>query len=47
MWGIDTPDGAMAILEEQRKEIIGEPRNLEEQAIRLSDGGGLQILRYG
>ncbi len=35
MWGINTPDEAMAILEEQRKEIAGEPCNLEEQAIKL------------
>ena len=35
MWGIVTPDEAAAIIEEQRKEIKGEPRNLEEQAISL------------
>ena len=35
MWGVRTPQEAAAIIEEQRKEISGEPRNLEEQAISL------------
>ena len=35
MWGVVTPEEAAAKIEEQRKEIIGEPRNLEEQAISL------------
>lgn len=35
LWGISTPDEAMAIIEEQKKEIKGEPANLEEQAISL------------
>ncbi|MBQ4095969.1 MAG: UDP-galactopyranose mutase [Oscillospiraceae bacterium] len=35
MWNIRTPDEAIAIIEEQRKEITGEPKNLEEQAISL------------
>lgn len=35
MWGISTPQEAKAIIEEQRKEISGEPQNLEEQAISL------------
>lgn len=35
MWGITTADEAKAIIEEQRKEINGEPKNLEEQAISL------------
>lgn len=35
MWGVVTPEQAMAKIEEQKKEIIGEPRNLEEQAISL------------
>lgn len=35
MWGVVTPEDAMAKIEEQRKEITGEPRNLEEQAISL------------
>jgi len=35
MWGIVTPEEALAKIEEQRKEITGEPKNLEEQAISL------------
>ena len=35
MWGVVTPDEAKAKIDEQRKEIIGEPKNLEEQAISL------------
>lgn len=35
MWGVVTPEEAMAKIEEQRKEIKGEPTNLEEQAISL------------
>ena len=35
MWGISTPQEAREIIERQRAEIAGEPRNLEEQAIRL------------
>ena len=35
MWGVVTPEEAMARIEEQRREIAGEPRNLEEQAISL------------
>ena len=35
MWGVTTPEEAITIIEKQRKEIIGEPRNLEEQAISL------------
>lgn len=35
MWGVVTPEEAMAKIEEQRKEICGEPQNLEEQAISL------------
>ena len=35
MWGVVTPEEAAAKIEEQRKEIIGEPKNLEEQAISL------------
>ena len=35
MWGINTPQQAGAILEQQCKEITGEPKNLEEQAIKL------------
>ena len=35
MWGVVTPEEAAAKIEEQKKEIQGEPRNLEEQAISL------------
>ena len=35
MWGVVTPQEAAAKIEEQRKEIKGEPQNLEEQAISL------------
>lgn len=33
MWGIKTPEEAKKIIEEQRKMIVGKPKNLEEQAI--------------
>ena len=35
MWGVRTPAEARAVIEKQRREITGEPRNLEEQAISL------------
>ena len=35
MWGVVTPEEAAAKIAEQRKEISGEPKNLEEQAISL------------
>ena len=35
MWGVVTPEQAAAKIAEQRREITGEPRNLEEQAISL------------
>ena len=35
MWNVVTPEEAMAKIEEQKKEIKGEPQNLEEQAISL------------
>ena len=35
MWGVVTPEEAAAKIEEQRKEITSEPKNLEEQAISL------------
>lgn len=35
MFGISTPEEARTIIEKQRAEIQGEPKNLEEQAIRL------------
>lgn len=36
MWAVVTPEEAAAKIEEQRKEITGEPQNLEEQAISLT-----------
>ena len=33
LWGVVTPEEAQAKIDEQRKEISVEPRNLEEQAI--------------
>lgn len=35
MWGVTTPEEAREKIAEQRKEITGEPKNLEEQAISL------------
>ena len=35
MWGVNTPQEAQVILEKQRAEITDQPRNLEEQAIKL------------
>lgn len=35
MWGVVTPEEALARIEEQKKEVKGEPKNLEEQAISL------------
>ena len=35
MWGVRTPAEAKKMIEKQRKEIKGEPKNLEEQAISL------------
>ena len=35
MWGVVTPEEAAAKIEEQKKEITGEPQNLEEQASSL------------
>lgn len=35
VWNISTPAEAKKIIEEQKKEITGEPKNLEEQAISL------------
>lgn len=35
MWGVVTPEEASAKIEAQKKEITGEPQNLEEQAISL------------
>lgn len=35
MWGVATPEEAKSKIDEQKKEIIGKPKNLEEQAISL------------
>ena len=35
MWGVSTPAQAKAVIDEQRKAVSGEPKNLEEQAISL------------
>lgn len=35
MWGVVTPEEAATKIEEQKKEITGEPQNLEDQAISL------------
>ena len=36
MWGVRTPQEAMAKINDQRQEMAGkEPKNLEEQAISL------------
>ena len=35
MWGVVTPEEAAAKIAEQRREITGEPKNLEEQAVSL------------
>ena len=35
MWGVVTPEQAAAKIAQQRQEITGEPKNLEEQAISL------------
>ena len=35
MWGVVTPEEAAARIEEQKKEVKNEPKNLEEQSISL------------
>ena len=35
MWGVTTPAQAEAIIREQKREVQGEPSNLEEQAVSL------------
>lgn len=44
IWGVVTPAEAKAKIDEQRKEITGEPRNLEEQAISLVGRDVYEIL---
>lgn len=47
MWGISTPKEAQMIIAEQKKEIAGEPQNLEEQAISLVGRDVYEILVKG
>ena len=47
MWGVVTPEEAAAKIEEQKKEITGEPKNLEEQAISLVGRGIYEKLVKG
>ena len=42
MWGVVTPEEAEKKINEQRKEIVGEPKNLEEQAIRCVEETALK-----
>jgi UDP-galactopyranose mutase len=35
MWGVASPSEAEQIIKQQRTEVVGEPKNLEEQAISL------------
>ena len=44
IWGVTTPAEAKAKIDEQRKEIIGEPKNLEEKAISLVGRDVYEIL---
>lgn len=44
IWGVTTPAEVKAKIEEQRKEIVGEPRNLEEKAISLVGRDVYEIL---
>ena len=44
IWGVTTPAEAQAKIAEQRREIAGEPRNLEEKAISLVGRDVYEIL---
>ena len=44
IWGVTTPAEAKARIDEQRKEIAGEPHNLEEKAISLVGRDVYEIL---
>lgn len=44
IWGLTTPAEVKAKIAEQRKEIVGEPKNLEEQAISLVGRDVYEIL---
>ena len=46
MWGVVTPEEALEKIEEQRKEINGEPKNLEEQAISLVGRDICQVILF-
>ena len=45
MWGVVTPEEAAAKIEEQKKEITGEPQDLEEQAMISTRSSCRAILR--
>ena len=47
IWNITTPYEARQIIEEQSKEIVGEPINLEEQAIKMVGRDIYEKLIYG
>lgn len=47
MWGVVTPEEAKAKIEEQKREISGTPKNLEEQAISLVGRDIYEILIKG
>ena len=44
IWNVTTPAEAKAKIDEQRKEIVGEPKNLEEKAISLVGRDVYEIL---
>ena len=44
IWGVRTPAEAKAKIDEQRREIVGEPKNLEEKAISLVGRDVYEIL---
>lgn len=44
IWNVATPAEAKAKIDEQRKEIVGEPKNLEEKAISLVGRDVYEIL---
>lgn len=47
MWGISTPEEAKQIIDKQKKEVIGPPKNLEEQAISLVGRDVYEVLVKG
>jgi UDP-galactopyranose mutase len=47
IWGVKTPQEARAIIDRQRAEIHGDPKNLEEQAISLVGYDIYEILIKG